>query len=308
MRKLLYFFSVLILGGAAGTLPAAAQDYPSRPIRMIVGFVPGGGSDISARILADVLGPRLRQSIVVENKPGAASMIGVDYVAKSPPDGYTLLHTNSDGIAIIPAVRKSVPYSVPKDFTFISRILEVPLAVSVSTKLPINTMAELIAYAKANPGKLRYGTSGVGTGPHLATLLLEKLAGIKMTHVPYKGSGGAINDLLGGHIDLTLPAIQAIAPNAESGKVKVIAVTGRTRDPLMPNVPTMAQVGLPGATVVIWYGLLGPAGMPANVVDRLRKETVSALNSPEAKQRFKAAGFETLPLAGGEFEKIAVDE
>ena len=165
-------------------------------------------------------------------------------------------------------------------------------------------MAELIAYAKANPGKLRYGTSGVGSGPHLATLLLEKQAGIKMLHVPYKGSGAAINDLIGGHIDLSLPAVQPIAPYAEAGKVKLLAVTGEARDPLVPNVPTMKESGLPGATVVIWFGLLGPAGMPANVVDRLRKDSVAALNSPEAKKKYKAAGFETDPLAGDEFEKF----
>ena len=304
VTKVLHVASALILGVAAAILPAHAQDYPTKPIRLIVGYVPGGASDLSARILAEVLGQRLGQSVVVENKPGAASVIGIDYVAKSAPDGYTLLHTNSDGIAIIPALRSNLPFAVPKDFTFITRILQLPLVAAVSTKLPVNSMAELIAHAKANPGKLRYGTSGVGSGPHLATVLLEKLAGIKMLHVPYKGSGAAINDLLGGHIDLSLPAVQGIAPYAEARKVKLLAVTGVARDPLVPNVPTMTEVGLPGATVVIWFGLLGPARMPANVVDRLRKESVAALNSPDAKKRFKAAGFDTDPLAGDEFEKF----
>jgi tripartite-type tricarboxylate transporter receptor subunit TctC len=305
MSKVLRGVCALLLAVTAGILPARAQDYPNRPIRLIVGYVPGGASDISARLLAEVLGTRLGQSVVVENKPGAASVIGIDYVAKAPPDGYTLLHTNSDGIAITPALKSNLPFAVPKDFTFITRIVQLPLVVAVRANLPVNSLAELIAYAKANPGKLRYGTSGVGSGPHLATLLLEKQAGIKMLHVPYKGSGAAINDLIGGHIDLSLPAVQPIAPYAEAGKVKLLAVTGEARDPLVPNVPTMKESGLPGATVVIWFGLLGPAGMPANVVDRLRKDAVAALNSPEAKKKYKAAGFETDPLAGDEFEKFA---
>ena len=305
MSKILHIVCAFLLAVTAGILPAGAQDYPNRPIRLIVGYVPGGASDISARLLAEVLGTRLGQSVVVENKPGAASVIGIDYVAKAPPDGYTLLHTNSDGIAITPALKSNLPFAVPKDFTFITRIVQLPLVVAVRADLPVNSMAELIAYAKANPGKLRYGTSGVGSGPHLATLLFEKQAGIKMLHVPYKGSGAAINDLIGGHIDLSLPAVQPIAPYAEGGKVKLLAVTGEARDPLVPNVPTMKEAGLPGATVVIWFGLLGPAGMPANVVDRLRKDAVAALNSPEAKKKYKAAGFETDPLAGDEFEKFA---
>jgi tripartite-type tricarboxylate transporter receptor subunit TctC len=294
----------LILAVSAGILPAAAQDFPNRPIRLIVGYVPGGASDISARLMAEALGTRLGSSVVVENKPGAASVIGIDYVAKSPPDGYTLLHANSDGLAITPALKSNLPFAVPKDFTFITRIVQLPLVVAVRAGLPVNSMAELIAYAKAHPGQLRYGTSGVGSGPHLATLLLEKQAGIKMLHVPYKGSGAAINDLLGGHIDLSLPAVQPVAPHAEAGKLKLLAVTGEARDPLVPNVPTMKEAGLPGATVVIWFGLFGPAGMPANVVDRLRKESVAALNAPEAKKRFKAAGFDTDPLAGDDFEKF----
>jgi tripartite-type tricarboxylate transporter receptor subunit TctC len=296
------------LAVALSTLGASAQEFPNRPLKMIVGFVPGGGSDISARILADLLQQKLGQPVIVENKPGAASMIGVDFVAKAPADGYTLLHTNSDGITILPAVRKGVPYTVPKDFSFVAQILQASLVVAVSSKLPVNTMAEFIAYAKANPGKLKYGTSGVGTGPHLATILLEKQAGIKLVHVPYKGTGGSINDLVGGHIDLALLAPQPIAPHAEGGKVKILANTGKTRDPLFPNAPTMTEVGVPGATVLIWYGILAPPGLPANVLDRLRKDTVAVLNSPEGQERYKKAGFALAPLEGTEFEKIVNEE
>lgn len=308
MISLLRALCALSLLVSVGASPAIAQEYPTKPVRLVVGYVPGGASDLSARITAELLAKQLGQSVIVENRPGASSAIGIEYVVKSPPDGYTLLHANSDGIAILPALKKNVPFSVPKDFTFIARITQLPLVVAVNAQLPINSMAELIAYAKANPGKLRYGTSGIGSGPHLATLLFEREAGIKMLHVPYKGSGAAINDLLGGHIDLSLPAVQPIAQHAQAGKVKLLAVTGTTRDPLVPDVPTMKEVGLPGATVVIWFGLLGPAGMPPRVVERLRKEAVAALSSPEAKQKFRAAGFEPDPLAGDEFEKFVAAE
>jgi tripartite-type tricarboxylate transporter receptor subunit TctC len=296
----------LILAGLPRV--ARAAGYPTKPIRLIVGYVPGGGSDLSARILAEVMGERLNQSVVVENKPGASSVIGVQYVTQSPPDGYTLLHANSDAITILPAVHKGVPYKVPGDFTFITRILTVPLAVTINPKLPFHTIADLIAYAKQNPGKLRYGTSGVGSGPHLATLLLSREAGIQMTHVPYRGSGGAINDLVGGHIDLTLPAPQAVAGLAKSGDLRVLAVTGAQRDPSMPDVPTLAESGLPGATVAIWYGLLGPANMPPDVVAKLRTETVAALNSDDARKKFGAAGFVPEPLAGDAFQKYVEAE
>src|SRR5258706_2639895 len=208
MITVLRALCALSLAASVGAVPANGQEYPAKPVRMVVGYVPCGTSALSARIMAEVLAQRLGQSVVVENRPGAASAIGIEYVAKSPPDGYTLLHANSDGIAILPALKKNVPFSVPKDFTFITRITQLPLVVAVNPKVPVNSMAELIAYAKANPGKLRYGTSGIGSGPHLATLLFEREAGIKMLHVPYKGSGAAINDLLGGHIDLSLPAVQ----------------------------------------------------------------------------------------------------
>jgi tripartite-type tricarboxylate transporter receptor subunit TctC len=302
------FLSAVLAGAILGASPALAEDYPNKAVHLVVGFNPGGGSDISARILSDLLAKRLNQPVVVENKPGAASMIAVDFVAKAPPDGYTLLHTNSDGTTMMVAVRKDVPYAVPKDFTFIAQILLAPLVVAVTSKLPVNSMAELIAYAKAHPGKLRYGTSGVGTGPHLATILLEKHAGIKMTHVPYKGSGPAITDLAGGHIDLSLPAISGVLPHVASGKVKLLAVTSKERDPAIPNVPTTKEVGLPDVYVGIWYGILGPAGMPADVTARLRKDVMAVLKSDEAIKRYRAAGFELSPLSGAEFEKAVAEE
>lgn len=293
--------------GLAGILPAHAE-YPDKPIRLIVGFVPGGGSDIAARIFAEALGRKIGQTVIVENKPGAGSAIGVDYVAKAAPDGYTILQTNSDGISILPAVKKHVPYSVPKDFSFITRIVNVSEAVAISTKEPFTTLQGMIDYAKAHPGKLRYGTSGIGTGPHLATLLMEQAAGIKMTVVPYQGSGAAINDLVGGFIDMDMPAVQAIAALDQAGKVRVVAVTGPERDPSLPDVPTMAEAGLPSATVSIWYGIMGPPGLPAAILAKLRTASLAALNDDAFKKKFEAAGFEPAPLVGDDFEKAVIKE
>jgi len=308
MKTIVKLAGAALLALAALVAPAGAQDYPNKPIRLIVPYPPGGGVDICARILAELLGAKLGQPMIVENKPGATSTIGVEFVAKSAPDGYTLLATNSDGMTIVPNVKRTVPYSVPKDFTFISRLLLVPLTVSVYSGVPAKNMTEFIAYAKANPGKLRYGTSGVGSGPHFAALLLEKAAGLKMVHVPYKGSGPNIQDLMGGHIDLSLNAVQAIVPVVSSGKIRMLALTSPTRDPFAPDVPTMTEIGLPDATLAIMYGLVGPAGMPAAVTEKLRRDTVAVLNSPEAKAKFQAAGFQPSPLAGDEFEKFVMAE
>ncbi len=301
-----FFCAMLLMCTSIG--PAVAQGYPNRPIHMIVPYPTAGGVDKAGRLMAELLSAKLGQPIVVDNKPGAASALGIEIAAKAVPDGYTILMTNSDGITMLPNLKKNIPYAVPKDFTFIARMLLVPLTVSISTKMPFNSMADLIAYAKANPGKLRYGTPGVGSGPHLATLLLEKAGGIKLDHIPYRGSAASMNDLLGGHIEVSLNAVQAVAPLAAGGKIKMLAVTGPTRDAFAPELPTLAELGMPGATVAIWYGILGPANMPPAIVDRLRKDMMAVLTSPEAKQKFMAAGFQPDPLAGDDFEKFVMDE
>ncbi len=304
----LRFLSFVTLVSIAATSAADAADYPNKPVRLIVGFLPGAGSDLSARIVAAALGAQLGQPVVVENRPGAGSMIGVQGVARARPDGYTLLHTNSDGISMLPAIRSEVPYAIPKDFSFITRIVQFPLVVTVNAQLPIHSMAELIAYAKANPGKLHYGTSGVGTASHLASLLLEKEAGISMTHVPYKGSAGALPDLFGGSIDLAFPAVQTIAAQAGSGKVRFLAVTGAKRDPLMSEVPTLVELGFPSSTMVVWYGLMGPPALPPDVLAKLRTDAVAALSSPDSKRQFEKVGLEPAPLAGDDFEKFVVED
>ncbi len=304
MKRFLHCFFCAMLLMCTSIGPAVAQGYPNRPIHMIVPYPTAGGVDKAGRLMAELLSAKLGQPIVVDNKPGAASALGIEIAAKAVPDGYTILMTNSDGITMLPNLKKNIPYAVPKDFTFIARMLLVPLTVSISTKMPFNSMADLIAYAKANPGKLRYGTPGVGSGPHLATLLLEKAGGIKLDHIPYRGSAASMNDLLGGHIEVSLNAVQAVAPLAAGGKIKMLAVTGPTRDAFAPELPTLAELGMPGATVAIWYGILGPANMPPAIVDRLRKDMMAVLTSPEAKQKFMAAGFQPDPAGGRRLREV----
>jgi tripartite-type tricarboxylate transporter receptor subunit TctC len=303
MRALLIASALIAsLGGAL------AQEYPSKPLRIIVPFAPGAGNDLLGRLTAENLTPRLGQAVVVENRPGAGSLIGVDLVAKSPPDGYTLLWAASDGLSILPAVKPKMPYTVPNDFSFISRIVELPFAVVVSNKLPVNSMAELIAHAKANPGKLRYGTSGVGGGPHMGSILIEKANGIQMSHAAYRGVGPAVNDLLGGHIDLALVTPPTIKPHAEAGKVKVIATTGTVRHALFPDAPTLIELGMKDVTVVIWYGILAPAGMPASVLARLRNEIDAVIKDPAVNARLNSLGYQISPLPGDEFKDFVVKD
>lgn len=292
------------LGGAA----AQSTDYPSKPVKIIVPFAPGAGNDLLGRLTAENLTPRLGQSVVVENKPGAGSLIGVDLVAKSPADGYTLLWAASDGLSILPAVKRKMPYAVPNDFTFITRMAVLPFAVVVSNKLPVNSMAELIAHAKANPGKLRYGTSGVGGGPHMGSILIEKATGIQMSHAAYRGVGPAVNDLLGGHIDLALVTPPTIKPHAEAGKVKVIATTGTARHPLFPDAPTLIELGMKDVTVVVWYGILAPANLPAPVLARLNKEIGEVIKDPAVIKRLDTLGYQISPLPGEEFKSYVVKD
>ena len=252
---------LLMLAMAAATPPALAQDYPNRPVKFIVPFSPGAGTDATGRVVAEGLAKRLGQPVVVENKAGAGSMIGIEYVVKSPADGYTLLYGTADGITVLPAVSTKVPYKVPDDVLFLTRTFTMPFAIAVSNSLPVNTWAEFIAYAKANPGKVRYATSGIGGGGHLATALLEKTAGISMTHIPYKGVGQFIPDLLSGNVDVGLVTPPTINPHYSGGKVKVLAQSGPRKHPLLPNVPTFAELNLKDAVVEVWYGVMAPPGL-----------------------------------------------
>ena len=308
MRHFLRMFGVILLAAATATQAAGELDYPAKSIRLVVPYPPGAGTDGTARIVADALGRRLGQQVVVENKPGASGAIGTDLVAKSAPDGYTLLWTSTDSMTAVPALRKTMPYKVPDDFTYIAKVAETGMSLVISAKLPAKSIPEFRAYAKANPGKLSYGSSGTGGSPHLATLLFEKYAGIKMTHVPYKGVAPALTDLLGGQIDFALLTPITIVPQLGSDKMRVIGITAPVRHPMLPDAPTVKEAGIPQATATVWYGLFGPAKIPAPIVDRLRKEIAAVAETPAVREKMAAAGLQMSAQYGDEFERAATAE
>src|SRR5689334_12318593 len=245
--------SLAALGLSLGA--AQAQEWPSQPIRVVVPYAPGAGNDILSRLTAEYLTKKLGQTVFVENKPGAGSAIGCDIVAKAKPDGYTILWTASDGISLLPAVKQNLPYRVPEDFTFIAMVTDFTYIVSVNAQLPIKTLPDLIAYGKANPGKLRNGTGGFGSANHLAVVLLANAAGIDVVHVPFGGVAPAFTAVVGGHIDMALASPPASKPFIDGGNVRPIVVTDTKRHKLYPEVPTTAEAGMPDLVVTFWHGL-----------------------------------------------------
>jgi tripartite-type tricarboxylate transporter receptor subunit TctC len=306
--RVLLAVSLMVSFAVSPMAHGADNDYPNKPIRIIVPYPPGAGTDATARLVADALSKQMGQSVVVENKPGASGVIGTDFVSKSPPDGYTLLWTSTDSMSTVPALRSKIPYKVPGDFTYIAKVADTGMSVAIAPKIPARNIAEFVAYAKANPGKLSYGSSGTGGMPHLATLLFEKYADIKMVHVPYKGIAGAMTDLLGGQLDFVLLTPVTIVPYLNSDKIRVIGITSPTRSPMLPNAPTIKEEGYPQATATVWYGLFGPASLPANVVDRLQKEIAVVAQDPTVRDKMAQAGLQMNVQIGDEFVKSAATE
>jgi tripartite-type tricarboxylate transporter receptor subunit TctC len=296
------------LFASAATERTLAADYPTKPIHLISSYSPGGGNDISARIIGEALSQRLGQPVIVENRAGASGLIGSDYVVKSAPDGYTLLFASVDTVTMVPALKPNMPYRVPEDFTYIARTSENGMTFAINAKLPYTTLPELINYAKANPDKIHYGTNGVGAAPHLSVELFMKHAGIRMQHIPYKGVSNAMTDLVGGHIDFAPLTPVTISPYLNSDALRIIAYTGAQRHPLIPNVPTLAELGMPQATVSVWYSILGPAKMPPAVTERLRREVAASLADPVVKTKLEKLGSTVAPVYGDAFEKMVVDE
>ena len=264
-----------------------AQTYPAKPVRVIVGFAPGGGTDIIGRIIAQKLSERWGQSVFVENKLGASGNIGADLVAKSPPDGQTLLMAFSSHSSN--AALSKLPFDINRDFSSITMVCSAPAVVIGSLKAP-RTLREVIAYGKAHPGELKFGSSGVGGTVHLAGELMQQLAGIEMVHVPYKGIALVMTSMLAGDIQLTYATPLSGAAHFKSGRLIPIAVAGRTRYPTLPDVPTAAEAGLPGYEVEFWYGLLGPAGMPPALVDRIQRDVAALVNASDMKQSLSDQG------------------
>ena len=279
----------------------AAEDYPARPVKLIIPFAPGAGTDQSGRIVADELGRRLGQQFIVENKPGAAAQLGTDFVAKSEPGGYTLLWTVSDGLSVLPAVKLSLPYKVPDDFAFIGSIAQQPYMLSVSARRDFKTFSDLVAYAKANPGRLNYASAGPGSAPHLTIAMIAAEAGIQMVHVPFAGLGPATNALVAGTIDVGLVTPVQGKQLVDTGSIRALALTGATRSRIMPDVPTLKEVGING-TAIISYGLLAPAKTDAPVVARLRQTLSDMMNDEAFTGRLFAMGYEVRPLIGDAYQ------
>jgi tripartite-type tricarboxylate transporter receptor subunit TctC len=286
---------LVALVAIAAPLAAAAQDYPTRPVVLVSPFPPGGSVSLVARIVAEKMGETLGQSIVVENRGGAGGTIGARSVAKSPPDGYTLLLGYTGTLAIGPSMYPNAGFDPRKDFAPVGRIGTAPTLLVVHPSVPLHSVAELIAYAKANPGKLNFGSAGIGTVGHLAGELMATMAGLRLVHVPYKGTGPAITDLLGGHIPMMFTPVPTAHAQANSGLLRALAVTGAERSSLLPDLPTVAESGLPGYEAALRYGLVAPAGTPRAIIERLNKELRTALAAEDVRSRLAADGAEVLP-------------
>jgi len=281
---------------------AQAADYPSRPIHLIVPYAAGGAADSIARVLARRVGTAVGQSVVVENRGGGGSIVGTEFVNKSDPDGYTLLLGQSGPISINPAVYKSLPYDPVKDFAPISLTTTYPYVMVVNPALGVKTVKEFVALARNRPGELNYGTAGVGAANHLVTELFDRKAGIKMTHIPYRGTALAVNDLLAGQVQVVFADPISALPHVNSGALIALAVTSQDRSPAAPNVPTMSESGYPGFDAVGWHGILAPAKTPPAIVARLNKEIGDALKDPETRTLLES---EAMQIVGSSPEAFA---
>jgi tripartite-type tricarboxylate transporter receptor subunit TctC len=297
------FSALLMLNGAVliGTAGPARAEYPDRPVHIIAPVGAGGGVDVMARLLAQALGERLHQSFVVENKPGAAGIIGTKYVIASPADGYTLLYAPSS-IALSIIVHKVPPYDINKDLTPIINVGISPYALVVNPSVPVHNLKELIDYAKAHPGKLNYSSPGVGSASHLAAEMLQSKAGIKMVHIPDKGMGGALLDLISGQVQVLFASVPAMR-NHGPDRVRPIAMAEKNRSALLPDLPTMAESGMPGFAVANWSGLLAPAGLDPKVVKKLHDEVIAVLAMPEMKEKVKKLGYDLIESTPKEFSE-----
>jgi len=280
-------FSILACAGAAlpGAGPASAQNYPVKTVRIIVPLAPGGGNDTIARMIGQKIQGPLGQPVVIDNRTGAGGQIGAEIAAKSPPDGYTLLLGNVATQAIIPNVQPNVAYSPLRDFQPVSLIASAPLLVVVHPSLPVRSVKQLIAFAKAHPGELNYASNGFGSSTQFATELFKLSTGTRMEHIPYKGLSLAMTDLLTGRVHLMFSSAVAMLPNVKEGKLRAIAMTGATRSQAIPDIPTVAESGVKDYEAGSWYGILAPAGTPRPIVDRLNREIVGAVKSQDIQDR-----------------------
>lgn len=302
--KALRLFAVFCLALASSLAHAA---YPDKPIRIVLGFAAGGGSDILLRAIAPALGAELNQSVIVDNRPGAGGNLAMEMVARAEPDGYTLL-MGTPGLATNPSLYDHLGFDPLKDYAAVGLVGSVQNVLIVKPALPVKSVADLVAYAKKNPGQLNYGSSGAGTSLHLAAELFRLDAGVQITHVPYRGGGQAMNDLLGGQVDMMFNVLPSALPQIKAGTLHALAVTGTERSPALPDVPTMMEAGVPGYTAVTWNGLLAPAGTPPAIIKKLNEALNKVLASADMKKRFADMGQDVMMGSPEDFTRFIQSE
>jgi tripartite-type tricarboxylate transporter receptor subunit TctC len=295
---------LLAIAIAAVATGALAQPYPSKPVKLVAPSTPGDAPDVIARLVADKLSTALGQQVVVENRPGAGGVVGSDYVAKAAPDGYTLIMGNAGSHGINAAVYAKLPYDIQRDFAPVSQVAVAPNVMVINPSLPASTVAEFIAYAKANPGKLSYASGGNGSSAHMSMELFKSMSGIDIQHVPYKGSSPALTDVVSGQVVAFIGNMPPTVPLIKAGKLRALAVTTKSRSALMPELPTIAEAGLPGFETVAWFGVLAPAGTPPEIVNRLSAEIAKIAKSPEIRERLVAMGAEPVGSTPEEFKAV----
>jgi len=289
MKSIVYILSSML--GALVALPAAAQNYPGKPVRMIIPFSAGGAADVPGRIVTQKLGEALKQQVIVENRPGAGSSIGAELAAKSAPDGYTLFMISNTHF-VSAALHKKLAYDSLNDFTPVTQITSAPNILVVHPSLPVKSVKDLIALAKAKPGQINYASSGNGSTQHLSGALFANMANIKITHIPYRGSGPVTADLLGGQVMVAFPGIAGMLPHIKSGKLRPLGVTGAKRSPELPDVPTIAEAGVKGYEMVAWFGVSGPKALPREIQMKLHGDLLRVLKTPEMHSSLQAVGQE----------------
>jgi tripartite-type tricarboxylate transporter receptor subunit TctC len=304
MKKII--LAVAALASSAGAFAQSA--YPSRPVTMVVGFAPGGGTDLTARTIAVKLSENLGQSVLVENRAGAGGNIATDYVAKSNPDGYTILLGNVGSLAVAPHIVAKLPYNPQRDFAPITMAVVFPNVLVVQASLPVHTLADFVKLARDKPGSVTFGSSGIGGAGHLAGELLKLVAKIDMVHVPYKGGGPAMQGMLGGQVMAIFATPVSAGPQIKGGKIRAIATTGAKRAPLLPDVPTVAESGYPGYEATNWYAFVAAAKTPKSIVERLNREIVKVLNNPETHAQLASHGEDPSPSTPEELARFMKSE
>jgi tripartite-type tricarboxylate transporter receptor subunit TctC len=300
----------MIAGAMLGTwhAPAVAQHpYPSKPVRIISPFAAGGGNDNICRIIAPRLAENLKQQVIVDNRPGANGIVGTEAAARAAPDGYTIVLIPS-GHSVNATLYKKLPYDSIRDFTAITLAASSPLVLAMHPSVPTKNVKELVALAKARPGQLTYGSAGVGSSGHLAGALFETLTGTKFVHVPYKGMGLVVTDLMGGQVSLTFGTSASVIPQVRNGRLRALAITGAQRSPALPDIPTVAESGVPGYEASLWYGFVGPARMPSDIVQRLHADIVAALKQPQVRERLAAEGVDARSSTPEDFAQLLVSD